>query len=202
MTEQHPNPNIQPAEDMDTVLQDSAMHLPQEAFETEIARSTKDLTEYIGQAAVIYSKDIPIINERITQIAETVKDNPERVAADITKPPQKRTEYDVERAHLKALAIDGNMTHLAAYDRRREAGKRLLPGQKTKSEQHMLGAKVGETLAENVYAKDPVHAGPRMVESCRLGAIKEGYKVHKLSKGAKLPKPQGLPKLRITSAPY
>lgn len=188
MTEQFQNPNQQPEQpqDMDFGQIDPSLQVPQAAIDAEIARSTQPLQEYMKQED-IGGENRRIAGERILQIAGIVQDNPERVAADISKSPDKRTEHDPERAHLMALATDGNMTKLAVQDNRLAAGKNLMPWQKTSRASNLLGARMGENLAEDVYNDDPVEAGPNMVAWRKTMAVETGHKSYKTIKSAKLP---------------
>lgn len=159
----------------------------QAAIDSAVERSTAALRNYQEKPG-IGGENRRLVGERIFQVAGIVQDNPERVAADIGRSPDQRTEYDPERAHLAALAIDENMTGLAADKKRDEAGKRMMPWRKTKHEQDLVGSKLGEDLAGEVYDKDPIEAGPYTIELYRLGAVDAGYRAYKYIKGAELPR--------------
>lgn len=161
--------------------------VPQAAIDSAVERSTAALREYQVRPD-IGGENRRLIGERILQVTGIVQNSPERVAADIGKSPDQRTEYDPERAHLAALAIDENMTRLAADKQRAAAGKRMWPWQTARHEQDLLGSKLGVQLANAVYDNDPIQSGPNTVEWGRLQAIDAGRSVYKHIKGAKLPR--------------
>lgn len=156
----------------------------QSQIDYEIARSIAPLKEY-QEKPLIGRENYQAVSKRILQVTAIVQDNPERVAADATKFLSHRTEHDPERAHLAALAIDKNMTRLAADKQRVNAGKRIW--RRTRHVRDALGAKIGEELANAVYDTDPVQAGLPMVESRRMDAVEAGKKSYRFIKGAKLP---------------
>lgn len=171
MTEEYPN--VPPIEDVDSyadakVAEDADVHVSQADIESEIERSVAPLRAYQERGG-IGSESRRLAGERILQVAGIVRDNPERVASDIEKSPQNRTEHDPERAHLKALVTDKNMTELAADQRRIDAGKRIW--RKTQHGQSLLGANIGNNMAAEVYDDDPIEAGPNAAELRRLQSI-------------------------------
>jgi hypothetical protein len=161
--------------------------VPQTAIDSAIEHSTGPLQEYQERPG-IGGENRRLVGERILQVTSIVQDNPERVAADIGRSPDHRTEYDPQRAHLAALAIDKNMTRLAADKQRSEAGKRMMPWRKTKRERDLIGSKLGEDLANEVYDNDPIEAGPNAVESRRLQAVRAGNGTYRYIKSAKRPR--------------
>jgi len=185
MTEQYRVPEAQsPDPSVENSTNELVAMPSQSEMNYEIARSIAPLEAY-QENPLIGRENYRAVGERILQITAIVQDNPERVAADVTKFLSHRTEHDPERAHLVALAIDKNMTRLAADRQRVYAGKRIW--RKTRHVRDELGAKMGEELAHTVYDMDPIHAGLSMVESRRMDAVEAGYKSYRFIKGAKLP---------------
>lgn len=170
-----------------TELPELRPDVPQAAIDLAVERSTAVLREYQGRPG-IGGENRRLIGERILRVTGIVQDSPERVAADMGKSPDQRTEYDPERAHLAALAIDKNMTRLAADKQREAAGKRMLSWRTTKHEQDLLGSRLGEHVANQVYDNDPVQSGPNAVELNRSRAVDAGHRAYRYIKGAKLPR--------------
>lgn len=158
----------------------SPQDLPDAFVRAEITRATQPLNAALerGDGGVEGQR---VLGERVLQITQLVQNSPDRLAADMANPPSSRTEYDAERAHLMALATDGNRTALAAANRH----KFSLPGQRTRVQRHLLGSKMGENMASEVYNDDPLGADPNMVEDRRLRSIAAGGTAYKFIKRAK-----------------
>lgn len=164
----------------------SPQEIPDDFVRDEITRATESLNAVLERGRM-GGEGYLVLGERVLRISQLVQGSPDRLAVDMPKPPANRTEYDAERAHLMALATDGNRTALAAARGRRFSLP--LPGQRARYQRNLLGARLGENLAGEVYDEDPPEAGPNMVEDRRLRSITaDGGEAYKRIKPAKQPR--------------
>jgi hypothetical protein len=138
---------------------------PDPFIQAEIARSTAPLNEAIEHGH-IGAQGKALLGERVMKITELVQQSPHRTEVDKTKPVHKRTEYDKEKAHLIAHAIDEEMTYIAKDKRKKDISD---PWSK-KRERTELSARQWADAAAEIYDRDPLGAGPNQVRARKQSA--------------------------------
>lgn len=137
--------------------------VPDQFVIDEIARGTQDLrvAAEVGRFGAQGNREI---RDRIHDTTERVLTSRDRLAVDIDKTPGRRTEYDVERAHLAALAVDKAMTYIARDEARRAARGKMDSPLSLKRQRAELARAQYERLAHELYASDPIGNGPNVLE--------------------------------------
>lgn len=145
---------------MNELLQVITTQELQAAIDSTIKTSTNALVAYQEKEGIGGENRAKAAGQ-ISRVSQIVRENPDRVAADIGRQSNELTEYDPERAYLEALAIDGNESRLAAEKRRETMGKRLSRffGGLRRHDQNKLGSLLGAKLANDLYDEDPIESG-------------------------------------------
>ncbi len=131
---------------------------PQLAAEMSAAieRSTKDLTDRSVRRDSLGPEADAKMAERAREVIDVIHNSPDRLAGDIGKPVDQKTEYDNEKAHLTAIATDDSETVIA-----KQHAKDVTQG--TKLEKAFLNKHMDQKLAAEVYTEDPIGNGPNAV---------------------------------------
>lgn len=132
--------------------------IPNDFIAEETQRSTANLTarpESGGRGPEAEAR----LGARVLEITELIQHSPDRLAVDMGRPADQRTEYDTERAHLVANTINAAMTYQAKNNAHRERHGTTHRPLGKRHETAALSIAQGTATAQQVYDRNPDGAG-------------------------------------------